>query len=103
MLVCITTRNTALFLATFDVKSSQHGLSFSSAMLRSLPDPLSLAVGASYDPGDHVFMSYGPVSNDDLLQYYGFVERENPADAYVLQDMGKWLREVCFVVVHGWL
>lgn len=40
-------------------------------------------------------MSYGPVSNDDLLQYYGFVERENPSDAYVLQDMGKWLREVC--------
>ncbi len=43
-------------------------------------------------------MSYGPVSNDDLLQYYGFVERDNPADAYVLQDMGKWLREVCLLL-----
>lgn len=53
-----------------------------------------LLVGVRVDPGDHVFLSYGPVSNDDLLQYYGFVERDNPSDAYVLQDMGKWLREV---------
>lgn len=51
-------------------------------------------MGAHLDPGDHVFLSYGPVSNDHLLQYYGFVERENPSDTYVLQDMGKWLREV---------
>lgn len=42
-------------------------------------------------------MSYGPVSNDDLLQYYGFVERDNPSDAYVLEDMGKWLQEVCLL------
>lgn len=62
-----------------------------------LPLPLSLSVGASFDPGDHAFVSYGPVSNDDLLQYYGFVERDNPSDAYVLEDMGKWLREVCFL------
>lgn len=53
-----------------------------------------LLVGVRLDPGDHVFLSYGPVSNDDLLQYYGFVERDNPSDTYVLQDMGKWLREV---------
>lgn len=55
---------------------------------------LVFAVGAPLDPGDHAFLSYGPVSNDDLLQYYGFVERENPSDTYVLQDMGTWLREV---------
>ena len=53
-----------------------------------------LPVGAPLDPGDHVFLSYGPVSNDDLLQYYGFVEQDNPSDTYVLQDMGKWLRQV---------
>lgn len=58
-------------------------------------------VGASFDPGDHAFVSYGPVSNDDLLQYYGFVERDNPSDAYVLEDMGKWLREVCLLCVHA--
>lgn len=51
-------------------------------------------MGSSFDAGDHAFASYGPVSNDDLLQYYGFVERDNPNDAYVLEDMGKWLREV---------
>lgn len=53
-----------------------------------------ISVGAPLDPGDHAFLSYGPVSNDGLLQYYGFVERDNPSDTYVLQDMGKWLREV---------
>lgn len=67
---------------------------------------LALSVGAQLDPGDHAFLSYGPVSNDDLLQYYGFVERENPADTYVLEDMGKWLKEVgvrcsCYLVFHG--
>lgn len=54
-------------------------------------------MGASFDAGDHAFVSYGPVSNDDLLQFYGFVERDNPSDAYVLEDMGKWLREVCLL------
>ena len=55
----------------------------------------AVSVGASFDAGDHAFVSYGPVSNDDLLQFYGFVERDNPSDAYVLEDMGRWLREVC--------
>lgn len=59
-----------------------------------------LSVGASFDAGDHAFVSYGPVSNDDLLQYYGFVERDNPSDAYVLEDMGSWLREVCVPYVR---
>ena len=54
----------------------------------------ALIVGVPLDPGDHAFLSYGPVSNDDLLQFYGFVERDNPSDTYVLEDMGKWLREV---------
>ncbi|CAM9752935.1 unnamed protein product [Discosporangium mesarthrocarpum] len=58
---------------------------------------IGVAVGSSFDPGDHVFLSYGDVSNDDLLQYYGFVERDNPHDVYVLQDMGRWLKE------DGWL
>lgn len=29
-----------------------------------------------------VFMSYGQKSNDELLQYFGFVEEENRADEY---------------------
>lgn len=55
---------------------------------------LVFPVGAHLDPGDHAFLSYGKVSNDDLLQYYGFVERQNPSDTYVMQDMGKNLRKV---------
>lgn len=51
-------------------------------------------VGVNLDPGDHAFLSYGPISNDDLLQYYGFVERDNPSDTYVLNGMGESLRQV---------
>lgn len=50
------------------------------------------------DPGDQAFLSYGPVSNDDLLQFYGFVERENPSDTYVLNNMGPMLREASSVL-----
>mmetsp|Transcript_5977 Transcript_5977/g.18002 ORF Transcript_5977/g.18002 Transcript_5977/m.18002 type:complete len:458 (-) Transcript_5977:1345-2718(-) len=33
--------------------------------------------------GEQVFISYGNRSNDQLLQYYGFVEENNPNDVYV--------------------
>ncbi|CAN0356564.1 unnamed protein product, partial [Ectocarpus sp. 12 AP-2014] len=32
--------------------------------------------------GEQVFISYGPRSNDHLLQRYGFVEQDNPNDVY---------------------
>jgi hypothetical protein len=48
---------------------------------------LAVAADVSYDAGDHVFVSFGAKSNDDLLQYYGFVERDNTADCYVLADL----------------
>lgn len=35
-----------------------------------------------YRAGDQVFISYGKQSNDRLLQYYGFVEANNPNDMY---------------------
>ncbi|CAM9312234.1 unnamed protein product [Choristocarpus tenellus] len=58
---------------------------------------VAVSVGSHFDPGDHTFLSYGSISNDDLLQYYGFVERDNPADSYVLQHMAEWL------IKEGWL
>jgi len=33
-----------------------------------------------------VFISYGDRSNDQLLQYYGFVEENNPHDVYVVGE-----------------
>lgn len=42
--------------------------------------------GEDYNPGDEVFISYGSQSNDSFLQYYGFVEANNPADTFAFDD-----------------
>lgn len=39
-------------------------------------------------------MSYGLQSNDSLMQYYGFAEPDNPADAYVMTGLLKWLEQL---------
>lgn len=36
----------------------------------------------AWQAGEQVFISYGPRSNDHLLQRYGFVEPNNPNDVY---------------------
>eukprot|EP00752_Nemacystus_decipiens_P012799 g11334.t1 len=36
----------------------------------------------AWEAGEQVFISYGPRSNDHLLQRYGFVEPNNPNDVY---------------------
>jgi len=36
--------------------------------------------------GDQVFISYGTLTNDELLALYGFVEEDNPHDTYKLWD-----------------
>mmetsp|Transcript_48704 Transcript_48704/g.123010 ORF Transcript_48704/g.123010 Transcript_48704/m.123010 type:complete len:524 (-) Transcript_48704:420-1991(-) len=43
--------------------------------------------------GEQVYINYGKQSNDSLLQYYGFVEEENPNDTFVVDDMGRFLLE----------
>ena len=42
------------------------------------------AAAAAFEQGEQVFISYGPQTNDSLLQYYGFVEEANPNDVYRL-------------------
>lgn len=37
-----------------------------------------------------VYISYGPRSNDQLLQYFGFVEVDNPHDIYVMPPIRQW-------------
>jgi hypothetical protein len=39
---------------------------------------------ADFRVGEQVLISYGPQDNDELLQYYGFVEADNPHDAVPL-------------------
>ena len=37
--------------------------------------------------GEQAFISYGTHGNDSLLQYFGFVERDNPHDKYTVPDI----------------
>ena len=50
-------------------------------------------------PGEEIYISYGTRSNDQLLQYYGFVEPNNPHDVYVMPPLRDWdiqaLEEAC--------
>jgi hypothetical protein len=39
---------------------------------------------------NELFISYGPRSNDQLLQYYGFVEVDNPHDVYIMPPLREW-------------
>jgi len=42
------------------------------------------------ESGEEVRISYGPRSNDALLQNYGFVERDNVHDVYVMPPLREW-------------
>jgi Rubisco LSMT substrate-binding len=57
----------------------------------------SLAVATAPKPDDassstrqQLYISYGPRSNDQLLQYYGFVEEDNPHDVYIMPSLRSW-------------
>lgn len=53
-------------------------------------DAYSLAVKKAPNNGEEFFISYGPRSNDQLLQYYGFVEKNNPHDVYIMPPLREW-------------
>ena len=50
-------------------------------------DAFTLAADGAAEAGAEVFVSYGPLDNDELLMRYGFVEAGNPADVYVFEDL----------------
>lgn len=62
-------------------------------------DAYSLATTSAVPSNSEVFISYGSRSNDQLLQYYGFVEADNPHDTYVMPPLREWdiaaLEEAC--------
>jgi hypothetical protein len=53
-------------------------------------DSYSLSTSVGVKKGDEVYISYGSRSNDQLLQYYGFVESDNPHDVYVMPPLREW-------------
>jgi len=53
-------------------------------------DAYSLATSDTVQKGGELFISYGARSNDQLLQYYGFVEKDNPSDVYIMPPLREW-------------
>ncbi len=51
---------------------------------------LSIKSNTALQPNEQVYISYGARSNDQLLQYYGFVESNNPHDVYVMPPIREW-------------
>jgi hypothetical protein len=62
-------------------------------------DAYSLTADVDVKQGEEIFISYGTRSNDQLLQYFGFVEPDNPHDVYVMPPLRAWdiaaLEQVC--------
>ncbi|CAD7703203.1 unnamed protein product [Ostreobium quekettii] len=50
-------------------------------------DEYSVLAGEARQTGQQVFISYGEQSNDALMQFYGFVEADNPEDTYIIANM----------------
>lgn len=53
-------------------------------------DAYSLSATQPLNSAQEVFISYGSRSNDQLLQYYGFVEPDNPHDVYIMPPLREW-------------
>ena len=53
---------------------------------------MKIRAGESVKAGQELTLSYGDRDNDDLLQYFGFVETDNPYDQYVFGGPGGRIR-----------
>lgn len=62
-------------------------------------DAYSLSMTQAVNCDEEIYISYGSRSNDQLLQYYGFSEPDNPHDVYVMPPLREWdiatLEEAC--------
>lgn len=58
-------------------------------------DGYSVQLDRDYEQGEQVFISYGKKSNDELLQYFGFVQPNNPYDFVEIEDGWRVLLEIC--------
>ena len=62
-------------------------------------DSYSLTMNGQLSKGKELMISYGSRSNDQLLQYYGFVEQGNPHDVYIMPPLRDWdidaLESIC--------
>jgi len=62
---------------------------------QALQATFEVVAAKSYSPGDQVYISYGERSNDQLLQYYGFVEPNNSNDVYEFDNIARPIAAAC--------
>lgn len=69
---------------------SRMGRTTASVAYEFFANAYSLATVSVVPTNTEVFISYGSRSNDQLLQFYGFVEADNPHDTYVMPPLREW-------------
>ncbi|KAI8104918.1 hypothetical protein M9435_000092 [Picochlorum sp. BPE23] len=47
-------------------------------------DTFVVSTESSYEKGQQIFISYGKKTNEQLMQYYGFILKDNPHDVYTV-------------------
>lgn len=69
---------------------SQVGRTTATVAYEFFANAYSLATTSVVPAETEIYISYGARSNDQLLQYYGFVEVDNPHDTYVMPPLREW-------------
>jgi hypothetical protein len=69
---------------------SQIGRTTATVAYEFFANAYSLATTSVVPANTEIYISYGARSNDQLLQYYGFVEVDNPHDTYVMPPLREW-------------
>jgi Rubisco LSMT substrate-binding len=72
---------------SFEVFLNSYSLAISSA---SQDDDDNVNNNSVIPVGKQIFISYGDRSNDQLLQFYGFIESNNPYDVYIMPPLREW-------------
>lgn len=67
---------------TIDMFNHRYDNGGSDVSYNYFANSFELRTATAYNPGEQIFISYGKQSNDRLLQFYGFVEENNPFDVY---------------------
>jgi hypothetical protein len=80
----------ALYIAIIDMANHKSVGATANVAYEFFGDAYSLAATVQAPNGNEIFISYGERSNDQLLQYYGFVEPDNPHDLYVMPPIREW-------------
>ncbi|KAI0562843.1 Rubisco LSMT substrate-binding protein [Gracilaria domingensis] len=57
-------------------------------------DCFRVVTGASFSPGEQVYVSYGSKSNDDFMFFYGYVEGDNPSNTVTITDFREWILQI---------